>query len=238
MTELRFLSDFAVDYVDHMGSDARVVEAMLASTKGLAAAEAATDSVEGRLRWIMGERHGGPFEHGAMTFRVHAPVKVWREWHRHRAGWSYSEMSGRYVDLPPDFYLPPPDRPMMRREGFRSSRPVFGAATEEEYEAMSYALRSGYIDAYGTYETLLAQGVDRGLARDVLGVGIYSVCYVTCNPRSLMHFLELRTEEKAARRPSKPLWEIAKCAKKLEAIFAERWPITHSLWDQNGRMAP
>lgn len=238
VSRINFLSDFRVDYIDHMGSDERIVEAMLASTKGMTAAESAKESVEGRLRFLVNNRHGTPFECGALTVRVHAPIKVWREWHRHRVGWSYNEMSGRYMDLPGDFYIPPPDRPAIRPEGFRSSRPAFDVPTPDEYRLIVSNLKFCYSACYESYQLMLAAQVDRGLARDVLGVGVYSVCYCTCNPRSLMHFLELRTEEAAAKRPSKPLWEIARCAKKLEAIFAEKWPITYKLWNDNGRMAP
>jgi thymidylate synthase (FAD) len=127
---------------------------------------------------------------------------------------------------------------MMRPEGFRSSRPAFDVATAEEYHQVTETLIGGYAEAYGRYEALLGLGVDRGLARDVLGVGVYSACYCTANPRSIMHFLELRTNRPDARRPSKPLWEIEQAALKLEAIFARRWPVTYSAWLDNGRCAP
>lgn len=239
MTDIILTSEIVVEYVDHMGSDDRIVEAMLVSTRGLCAADANVKaSVPGRINFLMEKRHGTPFECGALTVRVHAPIKVWREWHRHRVGFSYNEESGRYKDLEPVFYVPPRDRPLIRPEGFKSSRPAFDVATDEEYALVVESLRLGYETAYAQYQRMLAAQVDRGLARDVLGVGIYSACYVTCNPRSIMHFLELRTEEVAARRPSKPLWEIAWAAKQLEAVFARIWPVTHECWNRHGRMAP
>jgi thymidylate synthase (FAD) len=36
----------------------------------------------------MRDRHGSPFEHSSMTFLITAPIFVFREFHRHRAGWS------------------------------------------------------------------------------------------------------------------------------------------------------
>lgn len=179
-----------------------------------------------------------PFEHGALTVCVHAPIKVWREWHRHRVGWSYNETSGRYKQLEPVFWIPPRERPLLRPEGFRSANPSFELASEEEYEQIVGTLTRGYEESYARYEELLALGVDRGLARDVLGVGIFSSCYCTANPRSIMAFLELRTNRPEAKRPSKPLWEIANAAEQLEAIFASHWPITHAAFCEFGRMAP
>lgn len=238
MTQIVLKSTIDVDYIQHIGSDQRCVEAMLVSTKGLDAGEASSEKIKGRLSYLIKNRHGTPFECGSLTVRVHAPIKVWREWHRHRIGWSYNEESGRYKQLDPIFWLPPKTRPMMRPEGFRSAYPDFDVPTDSEYDALSQNLKAGYQEAYSRYETLLTLGFDRGLARDVLGVGIYSACYCTANPRSIMAFLELRTKEPMSKRPSRPLWEIDNAARQLEAIFAQHWPITHALWNENGRMAP
>ncbi len=237
-TELIFTDRITVEYVRHMGDDRALVEAMMVSTKGLDAAESADKAVEGRINFLMEKRHGTPFECSGLTVRVHTPIKVWREWHRHRVGWSYNEESGRYKNLDPVFYVPPRTRPMIRPEGFKSSRPAFDTATDEEYEETVSILKSGYADAYRCYEKMLALQVDRGLARDVLGVGIYSACYCTANPRSIMHFLELRTTEPTAKRPSAPLYEIEVAARQLETIFATHWPITYKAWVKHGRQCP
>lgn len=240
MTKIILKSTIDVIYRDHMGSDERVVEAMLVSTKGLSAEEAANEKVRGRLNYLMKNRHGTPFECSALTILVHAPIKVWREWHRHRVGFSYNEESGRYKQLDPVFWLPPPDRPMICPEGFRSSYPDFDIATKEEYSLLKKELEEGYQIEYNRYERLLEAGFDRGLARDVLGVGLFSACYITGNPRSFFHWLELRTKktDTEAKRPSHPLWEIAEAARQVEEIIADLWPISYELWCANGRMAP
>lgn len=236
--EITFTDEISVGAVQVMGSDQRIVEAMVVSTAGLNAEEKAKGSLEGRINYLMERRHGTPFECGALTVWVHAPIKVWREWHRHRVGWSYNEESGRYKQLDPVFYIPSKERKMIRPEGFKSARPAFDYASDDEYEAVVSSLKQGYTDAYAQYEYLLKMQVDRGLARDVLGVGIYSTCYCTANPRSIMHFLELRTTDATAKRPSAPLYEIEVAARKLEAIFAEYWPITYAAWVKHGRSAP
>jgi thymidylate synthase (FAD) len=242
MKEIQFTSEITVEPIQQTGSDDLLARAAWVSTgkdQDTPQGEPINpDRVEKCLKFLMKHRHGTPFEHGSLTVRVHAPIKVWREWHRHRIGWSYNETSGRYKDLEPIFYIPPRDRPAIRPDGFKSARPAFDVATEQEYQVMVDALREGYTHSYRLYEKLLELQVDRGLARDVLGVGIYSACYCTANPRSIMSFLELRTNRDDAKRPSKPLWEIETAAKKLEVIFAKYWPITYRLWEENGRMAP
>jgi thymidylate synthase (FAD) len=106
------------------------------------------------------------------------------------------------------------------------------------YEQLCNNLRQSYIHAYTAYEQNLAFGIDPGLARDCLPVGIYSSCWVTVNPRSLMAFLSLRTHEPTAVHPSYPLWEIELAARSVEKIFAEGWPITYECFCKNGRVAP
>jgi thymidylate synthase (FAD) len=242
--QITLTSEITVEEVQVMGSDAMLAHAAMVSTKGSRATSPLlnpilTDAkVEGLLNYLIERRHGTPFEHSSLTVRVHAPIKVFREWHRHRVGWSYNEESGRYKQLDPVFYIPPRDRLMIRPAGFRSSRPVFDVATDDEYEHTLLCLERGYKASYEEYERMLAGQVDRGLARDVLGVGIYSSMYATANPRSLMHFLELRTKKEGARRPSDPLHEIRVAADKLEVIFATHWPMTHGLWNRHGRQAP
>jgi thymidylate synthase (FAD) len=238
VAEITLTSEIAVEEIQHAGGDAMIAAAARVSVRGVNTRENDTAADAGLIRYLLRNRHGTPFEHGALTVRVHAPIKVWREWHRHRVGWSYNEESGRYKQLEPVFYVPPPDRPLIRPEGFKSASPDFAPATEGQYRDTLADLDAGYRHAYALYERMLARGVDRGLARDVLGVGIYSACYCTANPRSVMHFLELRTRDEAAKRPSKPLFEIERAARKLEAIFARLWPVTHAAWCEAGRAAP
>jgi hypothetical protein len=73
---------------------------------------------------------------------------------------------------------------MVRPEGFQSARPAFDAcADDDEYRGVLDDLRAGYAHAYQCYRNLLGRGVDRGLARDVLGVGIYSAsCTKSASP--------------------------------------------------------
>ncbi len=252
MSEIRLTSEIAVEVVDKMGDDASLGHAAWVSPphRSRRTAEAPLGLTPkdkpvtlellraGLLQTLIEKRHGTPFEHSCLTLYVHAPICVWREWHRHRIAWSYNEESGRYKDLEPVFYIPPRGRPAIRPEGFKSMRPSFDVPTDEEYEMILIHLKLGYEHAYMKYQQMLEMQVDRGLARDVLGVGIYSSCYCTCNPRSLMAMLELRTTEPTAKRPSAPLYEIEVAARKAEQFFKEYWPVTYELWNKHGRMAP
>ncbi len=225
-----------------MGDDARIAMAAWVSTSaedGMRRAVESPDDVKGIINYLIKHRHGTPFEHGSMTFFVHAPIFVWREWHRHRIGFSYNEESARYKTLDPVFYIPNRDRPMMKVDGWKPGRPKFlHCESDQNHAELCKNLADSYELSYAMYEKNLALGVDPGLARDCLPVGIYSACWVSCNARSMMAFLSLRTHEPQARAVSYPLWEIDNAARQVEEEFKILFPITHAAFQQFGRVAP
>lgn len=239
-------SSIDVTLIQSMGNDEMIVAAAKVSTSKddiLTALETGqfADKV-GLINYLMKHRHGTPFEHSSMTFFVHAPIFVWREWHRHRVGFSYNEESGRYKQLQPIFYIPPKERPMFKVDGWRPGRPKFTQVTSpvdgQFYLKLCQNLRECYDLCYARYEENLKMGFDPGLARDCLPVGIYSGCWVTCNPRSLMHFLSLRVHEESAKFVSYPLYEMDLAARQCEELFKIGWPLTHQAFIDNGRVAP
>lgn len=234
-----FISEITVKVTQQVGSDLDILAAALVSTRGAAAEQAAEDSkrLSGTLNYLMEHRHGTPFEHGSITFLVHAPIFVWREWHRHRIGFSYNEESGRYKVLEPVFYIPLRDRPMMKVDGWKPGRPKFTVCdSDETYYALCNNLKYSYTCAYETYLQNLDLGVDPGLARDCLPLGVYSSCWVTCNPRSLMAFLSLRTHNPDALKVSYPLYEIEVAARQVEEHFKQYWPVTHEAFVKHKRL--
>ena len=236
MAEIRFRSDVAVTLVQHVGDDAGVCRAARVSTLGAAAAD--TAEAAGLVRYLVKHRHGTPFEHGLMTFLVEAPIFVFREWHRHRVGWNYSETSGRYRELEPVFWVPGLERKLKPAPGYKAARPEFVEGDEADHEAIQTSCRLAYRGAWQSYQVMLACGVALEVARAVLPVGIYSSMYATANPRSLMHFLSLRTHEPEAANVSYPQAEIEDCARQMEAAFARLYPLTHAAFCEFGRRAP
>lgn len=155
---------------------------------------------------------------------------------------SYNEESARYKVLEPVFYLPPRDRPMFKVVDWKPGRPKFlpiaGPTGESAYGRLCRNLTESYKLAYEKYQDNLAMGIDPGLARDCLPVGVYSSCWVTCNPRSLMAFLSLRTHEPTANHVSYPLYEIEVAARKVEKLLERFWPVTCKAFRDNGREGP
>lgn len=227
-------SDLAVELVDSMGSDEMICRAARVSTLGAESLE--TEESSGLINFLMKNRHGSPFEHGTMTFRITAPIVVWREFMRHRIGYSYNEQSGRYMELKAEAYVPIPERPLVQvgKAGAYS----FEEGTKEQYELVCEQLLNAYDAAWSAYHAMLDAGVAKEVARFCLPLGTYSTAYVTCNPRSLMHFLSLRTKSPLAKFPSFPQWEIERLAVEMESIFMDLFPSTYTAFNENGRVSP
>jgi len=238
MTDIKFFDDVEVDLVDHMGGDASVVHAARVSVVGRNHEEVLFNALKdtGLINYLMRKKHGSPFEHNALTFYIKAPIFVAREFMRHRIGWSYNEMSGRYTELPGEFYIPNPDRPLVNVG--TSANPRFEAGDAYLVSETAWSLESSYGTAWEQYKYLLELGVGNEVARAVLPVGLMTQFYATCNARSLMSFLELRTNEPEATFPSNPQHEIELVARKMEAEFAGLFPVTYEKWNDNGRVAP
>jgi len=231
---IKFRSDFDVELVDHAGSDELICRAARVSTLGAASLE--TTESAGLINFLMRKRHGSPFEHSMMVFRISAPIFVWREFMRHRIGFSYNEESGRYKELDSVFYIPDEDRDLVQTG--KTGEYVFDPGSQDQHDLMRYNLSRAYREVWYSYQVMLDAGIAKEVARMCLPVATYSTAYVTCNPRSLMNFLSLRTKKEYSLFPSTPMWEINEVADMMEAIFADKFPLTHDAFDTNHRVAP
>ena len=182
---------------------------------------------EGLIRFLIRERHGSPFEHGYFRFLVKAPLFVVREHHRHRAGHSYNEWSGRYSKMEAEFYVPDNVRTQVGKPGAYSFEPV----DEETREAARREIEENGERAFEAYERMLDQGVAKEVARAVLPLSTYTKYYWSCNPRSLMHFCGLRNHESAQ-------FEIREFAAAAESFLERLMPVTHAAFVANDRTAP
>ncbi|MDH6624227.1 flavin-dependent thymidylate synthase [Streptomyces sp. LBL] len=149
---------------------------------------------------------------------------------------SYNEESGRYRELQPVFYVPGEDRKLVQQG--RPGRYEFVPGTEAQQAIVERSMQESYVQAYERYQEMLAAGVAREVARAVLPVGLFSSMYATCNARSLMHFLGLRTQHELAKVRSFPQREIEMVGEKMEAEWAKLMPLTHAAFNANGRVAP
>jgi thymidylate synthase (FAD) len=234
MTDITLRSDFDVELAKVAGDDQYICETARVSTVGADAFK--TEESFGLINFLMQNRHGSPFEHGLLSFRITAPIFVWREFMRHRIGFSYNEQSGRYMEMLPVFYIPPEHRPLQQIG--KPGHYTFVPGTNMQLNSVDANVNRAYEESWLSYENMLNDGVAKEVARIVLPLATYSSAYVTCNPRSTMSFLSLRTKHEDSMFPSYPQWEINQVADQMETFFAEAFPLTHAAFNKNGRVSP
>jgi thymidylate synthase (FAD) len=233
---VKFKSDMDVELVSYDGNDSRIAEAAWVSNYGGDIPTDQANRIPGLINFLMRDRHGTPFEHNSLTYRVSAPLFVFYEWHRHRAGWSYNEESARYRELDPVFYVPRSDRAL--RQTGSPGKYTFEPGNYQERILTEGTLKRAAINAWGEYQYLLDNGIAKEVARDVLPVSVYKTMYATCNLRSLFAFLSLRWDHPLSTVPTFPLDEIQQVAKKLDAEARQKFPIAFDAFDKQGRVAP
>jgi thymidylate synthase (FAD) len=231
-------SDVYVELLHGEGSDDSIVRSALVSSQKNPV-EYNEAKKKGLIRSLIRQKHGSPTESGYLEFYIEAPRGVRDEHVRHRIG-SYSSTSLRYnMDKEPVVYIPPNNRPLKKAEDFKAMRPTYDCYSSEEYEEYHSILTRAY-ESWYSFDRLL---VDRGFVetearRWITEDGLYVGYIARFNPRSMMHFLGLRTHEEWANHVSFPMWEIEQVARQMETIFAERFPITHEAFNTFGREAP
>ena len=106
-----------VTYIDHMGSDLSVVNAARVSF-GKKSEALGTSGVEGEpmtpilhdtdkrlIKYLAKHKHMSPFGHAFASFHIKAPIFVARQLVKHKF-LRWTEISRRYVDDEPEFYVP------------------------------------------------------------------------------------------------------------------------------------
>lgn len=156
------IADIDVEYMDHMGSDLTVVNAARVSfDKEHEQFDHTTD--RGLIKYLAKHNHWSPFAHCSATFRVKAPIFVARQLVKHTVGFSWNEVSRRYVNTEPEFFMPDVWR--------KSAENVKQGSSEEAVEhsdAHTYAVTDQTAFSLGVYRSLLEGGVCPEQARMVL----------------------------------------------------------------------
>ena len=112
-----------VDLVDKMGSDLTVVNAARVSFAKksnwddipFAEGNVLKESDARLIKYLAKHNHWSPFAHASLQFHIKAPIFVARQLVKHQVGLVWNEISRRYVDSEPEFYVPkvwrkrPPD---------------------------------------------------------------------------------------------------------------------------------
>lgn len=143
-------------------------------------------------RYLLKNHHDTPFESIQVWLEIKLPIFVVRQFHRHRTQ-SINEVSGRYVTLPAEWYIP-------ENVGAAAKDKKQGQVDgldPETAEWFKWTLEKDCATGYLNYTDALKQGVAPEHARMFLHVNHYTHYMFSINLRNLMHFLALRDHSHA-----------------------------------------
>ena len=171
-----------VTLVDSMGSDLSIVNA--ARVSFAKESNEFSDKDEKLIKYLAKHNHWSPFGHASLQFRIKAPIFVARQLVKHQVGLVWNEVSRRYVDDEPEFFIPDQWR----------SRPENSKQGSGE-EIIIYNIESTMQFVKQTYQNLLKANVAPEMARMVLPQNMYTEWYWSGSLMAFARVCNLRCKD-------------------------------------------
>jgi len=171
------------------------------------------------INYLAKHKHVLPFRHPSATLRIIAPIYVLRQLGKHQVGFSWSEVSRRYIDTEPEFHEPAYDEwrvkaPKVKQGSINAtvtSLPNSFELTSDVYDFHDSALE--------IYNKLLESGVCPEQARMVLPQSMFTTTVTTGTLLGWHHLVTLRTEEHTQK-------ETQAYARRIDDIISKVFPVS------------
>jgi len=170
-----------VDSMPQIHLDSAIVQAARVSYANSGSLKPAR-SDEGLIRHLMRHWHNTPFEMVEFKFYIKMPIFVARQHFRHRTA-SVNEISARYSEVKPEFFIP---------DQYRSQSTINKQCSEAPIELDNTEQTESCKYAFTVYNRLIHDGCSRELARCHLPQSTYTEFFWKINLHNLMHYLRLR----------------------------------------------
>jgi thymidylate synthase (FAD) len=224
-----------VALVDRMQSDPalKVVNAARISYQKSKSEFGESDRKLAGFLWEHG--HTSPYRHSYFTFHWKAPLFVFRQAFKYQvgSGWrkyevdgeavslrvfdvlfdtdkgcSWNEISGRYVQWEPEFYVP---ARMRANPPHGNKQASIELSAEFDHEGERARMIAECAESFRLYRERIERGVAKEIARMLLPQNVYTQAYWTVSLQGVMHFLEQRLEADAQleiRRYAEAVWQL------------------------------
>ena len=175
-----------------------------------------TGGDEKLIRYLAKHNHTSPFFHPQVRLRVKMPLFVAREWYRHTVGFARNEVSRRYVDTPPECYVPTAshirERDANKKQGSKdTAAPEAAYAAEHVQDLTDQCLI--------TYDKLLKANVAPEVARMILPQSMYTEFIETASLAAYARLCNLRRDPGAQK-------EIRDYADAIVTLLEPKFPIS------------
>jgi thymidylate synthase (FAD) len=195
-----------VELLETFGSDLTVVNAARVSL-GKEVYQF-TDKDAKLVKYLADHDHISPFFHPQARFRLKMPIWMAREWFRHTVGFSRNEVSRRYVDTSPTFYLPDELRTRAPNKKQGSNDDV-----HEDNESLRGLMEVFMISSSNLYHRLLENGVCPEQARMVLPQSMMTEFIETGSLAAYARLCKLRLGPDAQKEIREVAQQISDCMK-------------------------
>src|SRR5690554_1405547 len=216
------------ELIDRMGNDLTVVNAARVSfdkesewevrttSEGVSCGVRLSEKDVKLVNYLAKHNHFTPFTHPQITLRETVPIFVARQRFKHVVGFTYNEVSRRYVDDEPVFYLPEVWR--SRPEG--SVKQGSGEGVVDELQRLCDSMYASSANScLNTYNLMIEKGVAPEQARMVLPQSMYTSYYVTGSLAAFARFYKQRIDDHAQK-------EIQELAKQVGVIIQPLYPVS------------
>ena len=215
-----------VTLIDSMGTDLSVVNAARVSFNKKATwghhvpGQGIFELKEGDkklIRYLAKHGHWTPFGHATLSYHIKAPIFVARQLVKHQVGLVWNEVSRRYVEDTPEFWMPEiwRGRPTDKKQGSSEEEIVW---LDREHR-VSAGVGKACEFAVEMYEKMIRAGIAPEQARMVLPQNTYTEWYWTGSLFAFARVCGLRCKGDTQEETRNVAWEIHDLAK-------EKFPVS------------
>lgn len=215
-----------VELFDGMLQDPQLKIVNAARVSFLKETKELTPRDRGLIKFLYEHEHFSTYRHSYFSFRVKAPLCVFRQWWKYQIGsdWienenvgsiqipetNWNEASGRYVEFEPEFYIPNEIR-VQSKDNKQGSSGCLQALQDGSDPVELF--RQSCDRQYQDYLSVVKSGGAKEQARMLLPQNVYSECVWTCSLQTVLYFLKQRLKEDAQ-------FEIREYAKAVEKLVS------------------
>lgn len=175
------------------------------------------------VNYLTKHNHFTPFTHCFITLRETVPVFVARQRFKHTVGFTYNEVSRRYVDDNPAFYFP-----QWRLKADNKKQGSGGDVDKRHQHEATCAYEEALSVCQECYVELIKSGIAPEQARMVLPQSMYTSYYVSGSLAAFARAYKLRIQPDAQ-------VEIQELAKQWNDVIQPLYPVSwKALTEWNG----
>ena len=212
MQEIQISGGGFIKLIDKMGSDLTVVNAARVSFNKRK--DSFDNSDEKLINFFAKHNHWTPFSQCQLQFHVKMPIFVARQHFKSSIGLTRNEVSRRYVNYEPEFYLP-----TNLRKSAENVKQGSSLESVDENDKWVRKMEEHYVSSKSLYDDLLKSGVCAEQARIVLPQAMMTEFIETGSLSAYARIYSLRAEKTAQ-------MEIQEYAQAYGNIISEIFPVS------------